>query len=137
MEEVIGAVLGGFVGAALASVVAWRRLHVERSQWQMDAVVTAMGFLTGGRQVRSVGIGVIEALIMSADLPARIRPAVDSVLWNQLVYVVHEGELGKRHEQVNAARLVALLRRSPRPEAIAQYSSQGLEEMAERVRRAA
>ncbi len=143
MEELIGAslgalgaVLGALVGAGLAFIIAGRRLRVESSQWQMDAIVRGMGFLTGGRQERSAGIGIIEALITSGSVPDRVRAGVDNVLWNQLVYVVYHGDLKQRHEQVNAQRLLGLIHQSPDRSQIAGYAPGTLDELEKRVRSA-
>ncbi|MFI9172974.1 hypothetical protein [Streptomyces lincolnensis] len=88
-----------------------------------------MGFLTGGRQERSVGIGLIEALIVSRQVAETVRPVVDRVLWNQLVYVVFkEGALDHPHEQVNAQRLLVLVDQA------SDASKQALPDYAARIR---
>ncbi len=74
--ELVGALLGSLLGAVVALVAAGARLRFETRQWRQDALVRGMGFLTGGRQERSVGIGLLESLIMSGNVPEDIRPAV-------------------------------------------------------------
>src|ERR1700682_95596 len=100
-----GSLLGGLVGAAVALFPAQRKLRFETRQWQQDALMRGMGFLTGGRQERSVGIGLIESLIRSDNVPPEIRSIVDTVLWNQLIYVTYQGDVKKEHENINARRL--------------------------------
>ncbi|MFE0257534.1 hypothetical protein [Streptomyces sp. NPDC059010] len=78
----------------------------------MDALVRGMGYLTGGTQNRSVGIGLITSLIATGSLPNGVRPAIDSVLWNQLVYVTQHGQIEKAHERDNAQRLLTLVEES-------------------------
>ena len=128
-----GSLVGGIVGAVVALVTAERRLDRETRQWRQDALVRGMGFLTGGRQERSVGIGLIESLILSDDVPPEIRPAVDTVLWNQLLYVTYEGTVGKAHENVNARRLIDLVEKSPGLASIPKYSQEAMRDIRRRV----
>ncbi|CAL9677010.1 hypothetical protein SUDANB105_07995 [Streptomyces sp. enrichment culture] len=81
-------------------------------QWQMDSLVRGMGYLTGGTQNRSVGIGLITSLITTGNLPDGVRPAIDSVMWNQLVYATQHGQIYKAHERDNAQRLLTLVEQS-------------------------
>lgn len=82
-----------------------------------------MGFLTGGRQTRNVGIGVVDALIKSGNVPEPMRPVVDTVLWNQLIYVAKHGELGREHERHNAERLIRYIEEIADTSKILNYSS--------------
>ena len=119
-----GSLLGGLVGAITALFTARRQLGFETRQWRQDALVRGMGFLTGGRQERSVGIGLIESLIVTDNVPPKVRPAVDAVLWNQLVYVTYEGDVRRKHENVNARRLIKLVEQSPALATIPEYSDE-------------
>ena len=96
-----------------------------------------MGFLTGGRQERSVGIGVIEALMRSGNIPPEVRPAVDTVLWNQLRYVVYQGEPSWKHENLNARRLITLVEESPTKSDLPDYSKAEIDRIRRLVREAA
>lgn len=129
----MGAALSSFLGALVGAVFAWGRLRVENRQWQMDALVRGMGFMTGGRQQRSVGIGVIESLIDSSNVPPNIRSAVNTVLWNQLVYVMNHGDLKQEHERLNAKRLISLLRNIANPQDITGYSERELDMWLQRL----
>jgi hypothetical protein len=117
-----GAMLGGFFGGLLAYVAAMKRLRSETTQWQQDALVRGLGFLTGGTQNRSVGIGVIEALIRGSNVPQAIRPSVDRVLWTQLVYVTYEGDIRRKHENENARRLIKLVEQAPDKSGLPDYA---------------
>jgi hypothetical protein len=132
-----GSLLGGLVGAFAALFTASRQLSVETRQWQLDALDRGMRFLTGGRQERSVGIGLIESLIRSGSVPSNTRPAVDTVLWNQLRFVVYEGEVWRKHENLNARRLMALVEESPALTGIPEYSADEIREIRRRVDEAA
>jgi hypothetical protein len=128
-----GSLLGGLVGAVTAFLTARRQLRIATQQWQQDALVRGMGFLTGGRQERSVGIGVIESLIRSDTIPRNTRAAVDTVLWNQLRYVVFEGEVTRKHENLNARRLITLVEESPNLSTLPEYSPAAMGEIRRRV----
>ena len=131
--ELLGAIIGSLLGALVALVVASLRLRRESEQWRQDALVKGMGFLTGGRQERSVGIGLLETLVLGGNVPDAIRPAVDNVIWNQLNYVVFHGDVSRRHETINALRLAALIDQSPKKVAIAAYSDSRLAEIRGRI----
>jgi hypothetical protein len=131
--ELVGALLGSLLGAVVALVAAGARLRFETRQWRQDALVRGMGFLTGGRQERSVGIGLLESLIMSGNVPEDIRPAVDNVLWNQLIYVTYRGDVSQEHENVNALRLIALVESSPNKSTLPKYSPEALAAIRQRV----
>ena len=133
LMELLGALLGSLLGAVVALVAAGTRLRLETRQWRQDALVRGMGFLTGGRQERSVGIGLIESLILSDDVPSEIRPAVDKVLWNQLLYVTYRGDISQEHENVNAQRLIALVEQSPDTSGLPKYSPEAMAEIRRRV----
>ena len=124
-----GSLLGGLVGAGTALLTARRQLGFETRQWRQDALVRGMGFLTGGRQERSVGIGLIESLIQTNNIPREIRPAVDTVLWNQLVYVTYQGEVGREHENINARRLINLVKDCPTESMLPEYSTEKMDEI--------
>jgi hypothetical protein len=132
--EILAAILGSFLGSTLTVLLAWRRLSVEGQQWRQDALVRGMGFLTGGRQERSVGIGLIEALISTGNIPKQVRPAVDNVLWSQLLYVIYHGDPTLKHERANVHRLHALIKKSPDPDSITGYSTSEAEEVERRIR---
>lgn len=132
-----GSLLGGLAGAGTAFVTARRQLRSETRQWRQDALVRGMGFLTGGRQERSIGIGVIESLIRSGNIPSEARPAVDTVLWNQLLYVTYQGEPWHKHENLNARRLIALVEECPDKSALLEYSTDEMDEIRRRVDEAA
>ncbi|WP_116999480.1 hypothetical protein [Desertimonas flava] len=107
----------------------------HRREWLYQSAISGMGFLTGGTQKRSSGIGILDALIGSGDLDPALRGAVDRVLWNQLMYVCDEGNaLTTTHEQHNAQRLVALLRTAPSTRSIAEDFERRLEGYAAAVR---
>ncbi len=131
--ELVGALLGSLLGAVVALVAAGARLRFETRQWRQDALVRGMGFLTGGRQERSVGIGLLESLIMSGNVPEEIRPAVDNVLWNQLIYVTYRGDVSQEHENINALRLIALVEASPNKSRLPKYSSEAMTAIQQRV----
>jgi hypothetical protein len=131
--ELVGALLGSLLGAVVALVAAGARLRFETRQWRQDALVRGMGFLTGGRQERSVGIGLLESLIMSGNVPKDIRPAVDNVLWNQLIYVTYRGDVSQEHENVNALRLIALVESSPNKSTLPKYSVEAMAAIRQRV----
>jgi hypothetical protein len=131
--ELVGALAGSLLGAVVALVVAGNRLNRESQQWRQDALVRGMGFLTGGRQQRSVGIGLIESLILSQNVPAEIRPAVDNVIWAQLNYVTYHGRVDQRHENINARRLINLVEQCPDMSELSQYSDGDLEDIKRRV----
>jgi hypothetical protein len=124
-----GSLLGGLVGALTALVTAKRQLSFETRQWRQDALVRGMGFLTGGRQERSVGIGLIESLIVSGNIPPEIRHAVDTVLWNQLRYVIYQGEPWLKHENLNAHRLIELVEESPTRSTLPKYSTAAMDDI--------
>ena len=128
-----GSLLGGLAGAVGAFVTTKLQLNTETRQWRQDALVRGMGYLTGGRQQRSVGIGLIESLIRSGNIPREVRPAVDTVLWNQLRYVVYEGEPSRKHENLNARRLIALVEESPTRLTLPQYTTAEMDEIRRRV----
>jgi hypothetical protein len=108
-------------------------MRLETRQWRQDALVRGMGFLTGGRQERSVGIGLIESLILSRNVPSNIRPAVDNVLWNQLLYVTYRGDINQEHEHVNAQRLIALIEQSPEKSRLAKYTPEAMADIRRRI----
>lgn len=131
--ELVGALLGSLLGAVVALVAAGARLRFDTRQWRQDALVRGMEFLKGGRQARSVGIGLLESLIMSGNVPEDIRPAVDNVLWNQLIYVTYHGKVGQYHENVNALRLIALVEASPNKSTLPKYSPAAMGAIRQRV----
>jgi hypothetical protein len=135
--ELVGALLGSLLGAVVALVVAGVRLRSEARHWRQDALVRGMGFLTGGRQNRNVGIGLIESLILSQNVPREIRPAVDNVLWSQLLYVAYHGDIREEHENVNARRLITLVEQSPDTSRLPKYAPETMAEIRRRVDAAA
>jgi hypothetical protein len=131
--ELLGALLGSVLGAVVALAVAGSRVRLETRQLRQDALIRGMGFLTGGRQARSVGIGLIESLILSKSVPSEVRPAMDNVLWNQLVYVTYHGDISQMHENVNARRLIHLVEQCPAKPALPRYSEEEFAEIKRRV----
>ncbi len=95
---------------------------------------TRYGLTYGGQtQERTVGIGLIESLILSESVPPEIRPAVDNVIWNQLIYVAYHGDIGQKHENVNARRLIRLVEQCPDKQQLPQYSEEDFAEIRRRA----
>lgn len=110
--SILAAVVGTLLSGVLAFIVATAKLSSDRKQWRMDAMVRGLGYLTGGTQNRSVGIGVISSLIATDNLPKNVRAAIDTILWTQLVHIAYHGENHKKTERENAKQLIKLVKLS-------------------------
>jgi hypothetical protein len=142
--EFLGAAVGALVGAMVAIIStrlqlrhqerrSARELNQQGQQWAADALARGLGFLGGGRQERSIGIGIIEMLIRTDQLPLGARSAVDNVLWGQLLYVAYEGDVARSHEHANAVRLIDLLSESPTRSTLPAYSDSRWQDIVRRV----
>jgi len=96
--------IGGWLVALVQAVVGYLE---RRDTKRQELVATAVDYLTGGTQKRSVGIALIEGMW---NRLGRYHDALVPALTNQAVYLLlHAKNSSSRHEMDNWLRIMALL----------------------------
>ena len=106
------ALIGTAVGALITASLSWTGIRLAREQWRTDALLRAMGHMTGGTQARNVGISMVDAMVTTKQLPPNTATVVTGALWNQLIYLCETdggAKLEREHEADNARRMLRLV----------------------------
>jgi len=110
---------GGWLLAIFLAVTSYLE---RRSQRRQDLLLSALGYLTGGSQKRSIGLAIIEGLWSSHN---RFRKSLIPALTNQAVYLLLESSQGDaRHEFHNWLRIMRLILSSKWEEEFFEFYSE-------------
>ena len=115
MDAGWAAIVGAAVGASVAIVQAILSYRERKETRREQVLVSALSYLDGGSQRRSIGLSLIEGMFARGEAEyAVVLPA----LTNQAVYLLlHAASADKRHEMHNWLRIMKLI---GDPEVLAQ-----------------